>query len=272
MRNYKPRQLGTPTVDPNSKDHFLLERSLWREPRLWTPDQKPLGPVAIDNANPISRDMIACYLMQNDSCINTVDGRPCVRGTNTHPDTKTKSADCGTESDSWYFNHGLWRTALPGLIGKPFTIITQIQRPSWTSPSVREPIIDVSDDAYDNMFFIHWNGGTFANEVFADSNYHTINSGNVYSRHALLYPMVFCIKFDDYLYFYGPDGHIAQGTARSSWLTDSGANNLFIGQSGNNSTRRFEGLIHSIFIWNRALSHDEYMSMVRAPYQVLMPA
>lgn len=251
-----------------------IEDALLREPRLWSPKQKPLGPVSVDWDHKATSGLFAAFLFRTAKVTNEVKPEAVYDETATaHPQQLKGAAYFGTATDNWYYNVGTISNSFPEMIGSPFTIMAHVDLIT-TGYTTRAPVIDCVN-AFQNEFFIRYdaNGSTWGCEVWANGQYNSVGSGvNAYP--APERDRVVALVFDDSytLRLYVDDGNTwADASPGSSFLT-GGPTEVLVGAAPSNSSRLMYDYLESIYMWNRALSHAEFMNLSKDPYQIFGPA
>jgi len=265
---------------------YPIEAALLREPNLWVPDKKPVGPVKVDWDNPITAGLVVCVLPRSSdrylTYTNYADpGNPATVG-GTAPTIDPIGVGNGGEYVLCHPQGGI--NGVDSLYCKQKEAVAntddmtgiEIKRLLTTSPGNTSGIWrGVGGDSFriaststtnlrvsyiDNVP-TQYNADLTINTLTSTNKIHFWGGrkkGNAVHAYAL----------DDSV-FKKSTGIIFLGT--STFRDDGAVNQIsFVGDT--NTAWTLHGWIYASFVWKRALSDSEIESVFRDPYQFLIPA
>lgn len=247
---------------------FPVERTLLREPRLWVPGKKPIGPVKIDWSNPLTENLQSFILTGNNvelvsqkSAVMSGDivravsnGQLCTKCTN------------GPSSDG-------------KLIGNEVNAGNQIQ----VTLSV---LVEILDDAEQYRYACGYRDDANAHAVgitprhsgnywglFYRDTVKSDTSARIDQTHGMHHLTAVNIASNECkLYRDGKLRHISTTNQTSTIANPS----EFVANNNSSNVSISNGdddvVVHYAAIWKRALPEEQVLAMQSNPYQFLIPA
>lgn len=259
---------------------LILPDARFEMPELFIPRQKPVGAVAIDWSNPITRGLLDFWSF-TDSLTSLmgrspVAGNALIQGPSVAFDGSTKYLEYEhlteldnssnftffidvfkrTDNADFYFmshNAGNANTgiALFNDFGGPNSTTANVHdlfvRPTTASNWERSAPADGNVGGYTNLPFSRYRiVATF------DGSLPTIQRAKTYTN--------------------GVDESVGDNNGSGATHCGTHTENLSFGRKAYNGSSHLEGLIYSAAIWPRTLSKEEAISLTLDPYQLLIPA
>lgn len=267
-----------------------IEEALLREPNLWVPDSKPIGRVKIDWTHPITKGLVVYFLPQSHSTNRYVsfvnlarEGNPIAVG-GTAPSADYVVVYKGKEACQCHpsgGSNGIDHLTIDNGANAPELISNSSDMAAISCGILQGTTVSASRTIWrgngGDSFRLGWTSSSNFNCSYIDSSpvaQHdssitttTIAAGDSYVQAGTKNGNV--VKA--YLLHNGVYKEGSPTTGGSGTMRDDGSNNR-LSLVGTTNTVTHAGWKYVDMIWDRALSGGEMQSIMRDPYQFLIPA
>ena len=258
---------------------YPVEEALLREPNLWVPGKKPVGPVKIDSASSMARDISAYFVtLPINGAVDIVNGNMPSVIAGAGWESCSEGLGWRTSADGHYIQYpyipayGLptdftifWRGYIYGEVAASMGFMGSRSGPlsngEWGFYSNGDATID------ELQFLIKDNNGT--NFFLPDSTWPAV--------HPELYSIVMTMDTatptaTSYVQYGRNKRTGTEGGTGVPFPFTSNGSDLFLNELSDAFTSGIDAILLSAGIWNRKLSEHEAWALNNDPYQFLIPA
>ena len=243
---------------------FALPDARWQDPALLIPRKTPVGPVAINWANPITRGLRTALPMRREYGLKSLIDDPIFPNGWVFNETNTFYKLDGVE-----FNGG------NECVRSVDAVDIDAVRPQGTSLGIFTPTRSSVDPSYYYFFYSNnfqnhafYSGGTTSPlSWFVHGN--QITTIPSYHQHPTGVPAVVAGNWD-----YTNDVHklfYNEYSVTSAQVESTSADFYCIGGRDDATARYSNSICQFFFQWDRVLTDAEHIALARDPYQLVMP-